>query len=166
MQIFLPYPDIKESVCCLDNTHLAKQRQEALQIWNFLQPYKSTHSWASHPAVCMWRGYELALLTIGAISCLEYAKRGHKDILGANYVTKLEQFSITPSATIADIPLPRWWNDDRLHNSHRSLLLSRNPTWFRKFNWNVKPSRDIYWPTNANETEVRRVIRSDYSTTR
>jgi len=32
MQTFLPYPDLRDSVACLDNKRLGKQRVEAMQI--------------------------------------------------------------------------------------------------------------------------------------
>ena len=36
MQTFLPYADLRDSVVCLDNKRLGKQRVECLQILNVL----------------------------------------------------------------------------------------------------------------------------------
>jgi len=48
VQTFLPYSDFENTVKCLDYRRLGKQRVEAMQILNCLQP-GSTSSWKNHP---------------------------------------------------------------------------------------------------------------------
>ena len=54
MQTFLPYPDLRDSVACLDSKRLGKQRVECLQILNVLEGRRT--GWQNHPAVKMWAG--------------------------------------------------------------------------------------------------------------
>ena len=61
MQTFLPYPSFEETASILDYRRLGKQRIEAFQIHNIITQPHYVGSWAHHPAVKMWRGYENAL---------------------------------------------------------------------------------------------------------
>src|SRR3546814_13031822 len=59
MQTFLPYPDCRRSLECLDTRRLGKQRVEAMQLLNAAQ--RTTGGWIRHPAKLMWAGHEEAL---------------------------------------------------------------------------------------------------------
>jgi len=54
MQTFLPYPNLKKSIKCLDNKRLGKQRVKAHQILNILLKRTKTKGWKNHPAIKMW----------------------------------------------------------------------------------------------------------------
>jgi hypothetical protein len=109
MNTFLPYEDFKKTAECLDNKRLGKQRVEAWTIYLTLQKIKEKGravapnctkpygdkcgycyeckryqetikiGWENHPAVKMWKGYELALMEYGLEICKEWIKRGFKD---------------------------------------------------------------------------------------
>ncbi|MFK5143433.1 MSMEG_6728 family protein, partial [Klebsiella pneumoniae] len=81
MQTFLPYSSFKASAKVLDRQRLGKQRVECLQILNVLFGVKS--SWANHPAVLMWKGYEGALIEYSLTICEEWTSRGYKDTCAA-----------------------------------------------------------------------------------
>jgi hypothetical protein len=55
MQSFLPYADFAESLRCLDNQRLGKQRVGAWQIIRTILGHNAG-GWRNHPAVKMWQG--------------------------------------------------------------------------------------------------------------
>lgn len=59
MQTFLPFPDYDKSARVLDDRRLGKQRVECLQILKALTI--PSYGWQNHPAVKMWRGWEMQL---------------------------------------------------------------------------------------------------------
>lgn len=141
MQTFMPYPSFRESADCLDLKRLNKQRIEAFQILQILKglaPKKDGKvSWAKHPAVKMWAGYENALALYGIAICNRWREIGYKDSL-------LEKFE---SLIGLPIVFPKWFGDDRLHMSHRSNLLRKNKEFYGKFNWSEKNDIPYFWPT-------------------
>jgi hypothetical protein len=137
MQTFLPYPDIAESVKCLDNKRLGKQRVEAKQILNVLMG--KSLGWKNHPAVLMWKGYENALISYMNF-CIVVWKldRGFKN----NMINMPIQ---------GDIIYPNWFGDDNFHKAHRSALLLKNYDWYKQFGWTEEPKIDYYWPVKKND---------------
>ncbi len=107
MQTFLPYPNILQSLKVLDYKRLGKQRVEAKQILNALD-YGG--GWANHPAVRMWRGYELALVDYYNTALSVWQGRGYKNNMP--YIPN----------TIGS-PLPPWFGREDFHLSHQSNLL-------------------------------------------
>ena len=132
MQTFLPYPDIEQSVKCLDNKRLANQRKEAKQIIQTILENKK--SWSNHPAVTMWRD-NVTCLNFYCNHCIQaFEARGFKNIILTEYCLNEE------------VVYPYWWNDTRFHDSHKSNLLRKYPEHYSKFGWNVLPNLDYYWP--------------------
>ena len=78
MQTFLPYPDFVKSVECLDYRRLGKQRIEARQIHNAIQP-NSNSRWRHHPIVKMWRDHTNALSYYINCEIKEWVRRGYKN---------------------------------------------------------------------------------------
>jgi hypothetical protein len=131
MQTFLPYPDIKQSVECLDNKRLGKQRVEAFQIFKALTI--SDYGWKNHPATLMWKGYEPALLYYVDCCIIEWIRRGFN-----NTMKRSSQKAIV---------YPKWFGDNRFHSSHRSNLLRKDKEYYSRFNWKESPNMDYFWPT-------------------
>ncbi len=136
MQVFLPYPDLKKSVCCLDPSRLGNQiYREAKTL--------ITGGWPNHPASKMWRGYEVALA--------KYCLHGLEELThrGRHYPRWIDFYK---RYLISSVKLPPWFGDYRLHSSHRSALLFKNFEWYSKFGWQESPSTLIdgkfpyYWP--------------------
>ena len=129
MQTFLPYPDFAETAKVLDPKRLGNQRTEALVILRVCNI--PTYGWQHHPAVNMWRGHIPALISYGAAICAEWVSHGHADTV----LDKLLEWAPDGAAhTQRDLAargeLPPWLGDERLHRSHRSKLLAKDPAWY------------------------------------
>lgn len=136
MQTFLPYPDFKDSVACLDNKRLGKQRVEVLQILSALTTGKG---WIHHPATKMWKGCENALALYGIMACEEYLRRGFKD----ETRFKLMEFYDIDSR----IDMPIWFGHSEFHVSHQSNLKRKYPEYYP---FNVLNDLPYCWPTLMN----------------
>jgi len=138
MQTFLPYPDIEQSVKCLDYRRLGKQRVEAYQIVQTLQN-PLANGWRNHPAVLMWKDNVPALLHYMDACILEWIERGYKNNMKLSHVNG---------------PLPSWWGGP-FHGSVRARLLSKNPEYYSKFGWTEVPRSDeegYIWPIKSRLT--------------
>lgn len=147
MQTFLPLPDFRESARVLDDKRLGKQRVEVLQILRALDGVGKP--WSQHPAVRMWRGCEPALIQYGLRICYEWMGRGFID----SVCIKLEEKTNTLAAWTAiimnrpeEIPMPKWFGNEKLHASHRSNLLRKNPTHYGQFGWSDPSDLPYHWP--------------------
>jgi hypothetical protein len=130
MQTFLPYPSFERSARCLDWRRLGKQRLEARQILRALQ--HGSGGWFNHPAVRMWLGFEPALVSYGNVMIIEWSQRGYHNTMELLTVMGLEQ--------------PPWLGMEKLHASHRSNLLRKDPEWYAQFGWLEGPELPYYWP--------------------
>jgi hypothetical protein len=135
VQTFLPYQSCVKSASVLDMRRLGKQRVETLQILRCLVLGNS--GWQHHPAVKMWKGYELFLSHYGCCICREWIKRGYQDTCLGKIKNTIREDDNWP---------PNWFGDDRLHSSHRSKLLNKNPVWYSQFGWTEKPDMNYFWP--------------------
>ena len=63
----------------------------------------------------------------------EWARRGFASLL-------------EPRRSSAHPAAPFWWGDDRLHASHRSALLRKNPSHYARFGWSEPPDLPYFWP--------------------
>lgn len=148
MQTFIPYhPENKNCRLCfsnsasvLDRMRLGKQRVECLQILNVLTGISKTNGWRNHPAVLMWKGFELSLIHYSYDICLEWVRRGYKDTC----LSKIENIE-----NMFNFPLivPFWINTENFYKSHRSNLLRKFPEHYNKFKWTESNDIPYYWPT-------------------
>ena len=135
MQTFLPYPNFIRSAVVLDRQRLGKQRVEAWQILRALTGLSG--GWTNHPATRMWRGYENELALYGICMCEEWIDRGYKDSL-------LPEFQSRFNEDVCNIP--PWIGDTKFHISHRSNLLRKLPSHYKKY-WRKTPNDLPYvWP--------------------
>mgnify|MGYP003636941713 FL=1 len=137
MQTFLPYFDMRDSVSCLDNKRLGKQRVECLQILNVLEGRRD--GWKNHPAVKMWTGHTEALHLYKDICITEWIDRGF------NNTMILTSKKDHPS-------LPNWWGGE-IHATHRSNLLRKDAAYYRQFGWCETDDLPYFWPTNVGEVK-------------
>lgn len=147
MQTFLPSPHFHVSASVLDDRRLGKQRVECLQILNALerlrQPTRpSKTGWLRHPAVLMWVGHEACLRRYLRACILEWISRGFKNTM-----------KIPPLESLDPSDVPAWLSDDRLHASHRSNLLRKNPVHYGKFGWTEPNDLPYYWPIQTRTPE-------------
>lgn len=136
MQTFLPYADIRGSIACLDDRRLGKQRAETVQILRALAAERENrpYAWRRHPAARMWRGYDALLGAYLDASLDEWERRGFRNTI------------LRHAAPGPGLRLPPWWGDPRLHGSHRSALLRKNPRYYGRYGWREPPDLPYYWP--------------------
>lgn len=151
MQTFLPYPDFEATAAVLDDRRLGKQRVEALQILRALT--REVYGWKRHPAVLMWAGYEEALGVYGREMCKEWVRRGRPDTVAATIAADLDAAGLSlrvDQAQLAAIQgLPPWLGDERLHSSHRSALVRKDPDRYRPLFPEADPDLPYFWPRRS-----------------
>lgn len=132
MQTFLPSADFEACARCLDSRRLGNQRLEALIILRTLRR-QTSGGWRHHPAVKMWRGHENELGHY--LNCMieEWVRRGYRNHIRRRRV----RFPLRP---------PPWLGEERLHASHRSNLLRKDPAHYGRFGWRESPDLPYYWP--------------------
>jgi hypothetical protein len=143
MQTFLVDNDFAVTATVLDRQRLNKQALEAWQIMltnlrldpagNFRQP----KGWFNHPAVVMWRGYEVALHSYIDAMVSEWVARGYKStILDKATATLNVGFE---EGLVASADRPEWMVDsgrsEAVFSSHRRALLCKNYEWYSQFEW-------------------------------
>lgn len=145
MQTFLPYPDFARSLAVLDTPRLGKQRVETLQILRAL--VLPEYGWQNHPAVRMWEGRLPALVLYGLISADQWRQRGFGDSTAAHIAEFAPEAVGASQADLAAAGLlPAWLGDERLHRSHQSKLLGKNPDHYRQFFPDVPADLEYFWP--------------------
>lgn len=138
MQTFLPYPNFTESAKVLDRQRLGKQRVEVLQILRALSG--ETDGWKNHPAVKMWKGYEIPLTMYGLAICNEWVSRGYNDTCAEKIMElKNKYFKDGP------VKMPPWMGSE-IHLTHQSNLVRKNPSYYRMFFPNIPDDIEYYWP--------------------
>lgn len=123
MMTFIITGDFVLNAQLLDDQRLGKQRVEARQILDAIQ--KGTvpvngkmPGWVNHPIVHAWRPFVEALKYYTNCIILEWIRRGGDNNL--------------PLFEIPHIILIPWWSQwDRLHHSHRAMLMRKNPFYYQ-----------------------------------
>lgn len=136
MQTFLPYADIERSATVLDYRRLGKQRVEVFQILNVLLGNRQAGGWINHPAVKMWAGHTRLLARYGQAMVDEWVRRGYRNTMSFD-------------TTGDDVSTPWWFGDERLHSSHRSNLLRKDPIYYGQFGWTESTDIPYFWPTKV-----------------
>jgi hypothetical protein len=132
MQTFLPYPDFKQSLICLDVKRLGKQRVEAMQMVNAIEnvPTKSGRlyrGWHNHPCTRMWRPYVMALKLYTNTAIETWVERGYRN-------------SMVPyTINYDELVMPHWLGDDAFHRSHQSNLYHKLPSHYPQFEMEFIP---------------------------
>jgi len=131
MQTFLPFSDFTASAHVLDRQRLGKQRVEAWQILNALS--RTSGGWINHPAVRMWAGHEASLCDYARAICDEWISRGYKDTMRDRFPT-------------ASGEPPTWVGDEAFHMTHRSMLIQKNPDYYRPLFPGTPEDLEYIWP--------------------
>jgi len=115
MQVFMPYPDLKQSVCCLDNIRLGNQvYREGLTLLR--------GGWKNHPAAKIWAEYKPAL----ALYCLY----GLEELIRRNKTPpqiqeiKKELFDLIADNVTCKPPIVC---HEPFHLSHQDNLIFKDP---------------------------------------
>ena len=137
MQTFLPYPCFYKTAKVLDYRRLGKQRLEAKIIYDTLTAdwRKPKRGLGNHPAVLMWKGYEICLLNYCQIMINEWVNRGYKNTMEI------------PMVHIAHINNPPWLGNYDFHLSHQSNLLRKDQEYYGSIFGKVPNDLPYIWPT-------------------
>lgn len=140
MQTFLPYPDFERCAYVLDDKRLGKQSVEGNQILGALLEGRG---WGNHPATLMWRGAEAALVEYQLAMIREWQHRGFN---APKRIERLGELIFNHDLGRGE---PLWVPlGARFHRSHRSNLLRKDPTHYRRY-WPKLPDDLPYvWPTH------------------
>lgn len=126
---------------------LGKQRVEAYQTLKVLLGLGKRNkngklAWENHPAVKMWKGYELSLYHYTRCIIEEWVSRGYKDTVMGK-INELKDKYILEKR----ICHPPWlMYNEEFHSSHRAALLAKNYEYYKQFNWKEKPEINYIWP--------------------
>ena len=145
MQTFLPYRDFARSAEVLDSPRLGKQRVETLQVLRALE--LGDYGWRNHPVVTMWRGRTPALVVYGLEVVRAWVARGYADAtrdMIAEFAPEVERASQADLAAAG--LLPGWLGDGRIHLSHRSALVRKDPEHYRPVFGDVPDDLPYHWP--------------------
>lgn len=141
MQTFLPYKSFIRSAQCLDRQRLGKQRVEGLQILLCLIG-SGCQQWKNHPAVKMWRGYELSLVAYVREICYEWKQRGYKD----SVEEKVNAIAFGLIDNGQKFISPPWLGMRKFHRAHQSNFVRKDENYYRKFFKTVQSDLPYVWP--------------------
>ena len=145
MQTFLPFASFDESARVLDSPRLGKQRVETLQILRAL--VVPTYGWQRHPAVGMWRNHVPALTAYGLAMTTAWTDRGFADSVADQLVEFAPEVAGRPQSWLAQQGLlPAWIGDERVHESHRSKLITKEPEFYRSRFPGTPEGLEYFWP--------------------
>lgn len=142
MQTFLPYSDFAASARVLDNKRLNKQLVEVQQILKALSD--PNYGWQNHPAVKMWRGYELALCEYGLAFYREYKNRFNKSHKSGEFISNKElEFLLVDNKIMT---IPHWLGSPAFHISHRSNLMRKDKAHYMQYFGTTPDNLQYVWP--------------------
>jgi hypothetical protein len=132
LQVFVPLPDIGESVRSLDDKRLFKQLLECVQLLAVILNVPKDDGtprtgWKNHPAALQWKLWPGALRAYALAAAEECRRRG---LNSAALEARLNRLPCEPS-----LEMPVWWGDERVHSSHRARLLQKDFDHYSRFGW-------------------------------
>jgi hypothetical protein len=152
MQTFVPFTDIKQSASVIDNRRLNKQLLEGVQIYRILATNKTKGGWVRHPAVLMWKNYDTGLYSYLSAIRDECDLRGIK---WQNNWQTLQNLHDNNWHRGDNAVMPPWWNDERVHQSHRNNLYRKDPEFYAEFMHDGFVSCcdkcSYWWPTHTKQ---------------
>lgn len=139
MQVFMPYTTIIQSVRCLDDKRLGKQR---IEIKYMLEMMYGMWPERKHPVVEMWEDYTIFLHTMYCQTVGEWEARGNKNTLP-------RQLEFIHGILI----IPPWLEDYTYQ--YKALLLYKYYDFYSKeFGTNIEPISKIPYLTKAEIKEI------------
>ncbi|UDY34940.1 MSMEG_6728 family protein [Dermatobacter hominis] len=150
MQTFLPYADFRASAGVLDPRRLGKQRVEVIQVVRAIS--RPDYGWRHHPVARMWRHHPAALGAYGMAITDTWIAMGFSDTCQATIRSDLAEIGVEDIPSQEDLrasgALPPWLGDDRLHRSHRSALVRKDPDWYGPRFPDVTDDLPYFWPSD------------------
>jgi hypothetical protein len=100
-----------------------------------------------HNASMMWRGHESGLTTYTDYVLREMVLRGYpSEVPSPRTPEGIKLLDIPSEWGTKEASLPEWIGVERIHASHRSILLRKDPAWYAQFSWDDAPVSAISWP--------------------
>ena len=156
MQTFLPYKSFYNTAQTLDNKRLNKQILECYQILKVLSSNDPKAGWRNHPAVKMWKGFEMGLYQYAMVMVEEANKRGIKTENNLRNLQELNERAYQDWG----YGMPFWMDDKkvmaRVTTTHKANLYRKDPDYYFDFSTavvskNNEPCCDrcqYYWVTH------------------
>jgi hypothetical protein len=156
MQTFLPFKSFYHTAQALDNKRLNKQILECYQILNVLSNDDPHAGWRNHPAVKMWRGFEMGLYQYAMVMIEEANIRGIKT---ENNLRNLENLNERAYKDWG-YGMPLWMDDKkvmaRVTTTHKANLYRKDPEFYFEFHTAVESKNNepccdrcqYYWVTH------------------
>jgi hypothetical protein len=152
MQTFVPYPNLLKSASVLDNKRLNKQLLEGRQIYKILSEDKKSGAWVNHPAVKMWRNFDMGLYSYLLVIKDECVFRGISTQKNWDAITEMHKSNWNRGNNSI---MPHWWGDEKVHQSHRNNLYNKNKEHYSKFINDSFVSCcekcNYFWPTHTEK---------------
>lgn len=122
--------------------HWKKRKCPYCGSTNYIE-YKTP--WYNHPAVQMWKGYEVHLYDYLSQICYEWTiVRGYQDSILSKSLELLEWCCNSSDKDV----LPFWLGNNKLHLSHQSNLIRKKPDYYRPiFGYDIPDDLRYFWPT-------------------
>lgn len=140
MQTFITDHDMKQNAQNLDYRRLGKQRIEAITIARILLGLSSNNSWANHPAVKMWEGYESFLVRDYLYEIMkEWKARGYKN-------TKCEEHYGQLLPLVPNYNYKPYWITNDFIEAHKSNLIRKNPEYYQDKFPGIPDDLPYIWP--------------------
>jgi len=150
MQTFVPYPDVDLSAMALDSKRLNKQLLEGRQVYKILATNQRSGAWVNHPAVKMWRNYDTGLYHYLTAIRDECDRRGISWQKNWDAIQTMHDNNWHRGDKAV---MPAWWNDDRVHASHRHNLYVKDSEYYSVFdnepNSPCCEKCNYFWPTHT-----------------
>jgi hypothetical protein len=133
MQTFLPYKSFYHTAQALDNKRLNKQILECYQILKVLSSNDPKAGWRNHPAVKMWKGFEMGLFQYALVMVEEADKRGIKTENNLRNLNELNERKYQDWG----YGMPLWMDDKkvmaRVTTTHKANLYRKDPLQYFDF---------------------------------
>jgi hypothetical protein len=147
MQVLLPYPNLRLSSHVLHRDDLSRQQSHALEILMRLAGRGRSSGRRFFAPVMLWEGHEPALLRYAEGVWRERCSRGIEVTDPSPASPAAEDAYGLPAGWRSDpARVPDWVGLEKLHASHRALLLARRPAWYAQFAWIEPAVRSAWWP--------------------
>lgn len=149
----MPFANINLSAATLDSRRLNKQLLEGGQIYRILATNKTKGGWVRHPAVLMWKNYDMGLFAYLEGIKNECIHRGIQTEKNWNTILDLHKNNWHRGDKVV---MPGWWGDEQVHLSHRQNLYNKDPDYYAFFADDNRLSAvsccdkcNYFWPTHT-----------------
>jgi hypothetical protein len=165
MQTFMPFKSFYHTAQALDNKRLNKQILECYQILKVLSSDDPKAGWRNHPAVKMWKGFEMGLFQYAMVMIEEANKRGIRTENNLRNLNELNERAYKDWG----YGMPLWMDDKkvmaRVTTTHKANLYLKDPIFYTDFinavaNKNNEPCCDkcsYYWVTHNQVKSIELV---------